>query len=98
MLLLDDPVQHIDDFRALQLVEVLAALRVDGRQIVCAVEDPALADLLCRRLHSTQTTEGRRLDVDLGPNGSNVVIGETDIAPLPVGVLRRNGGLHVVGD
>ena len=37
-LLLDDPVQHIDDFRALQLVEVLAALRVEGRQIVCAVE------------------------------------------------------------
>ncbi len=98
MLVLDDPVQHIDDFRALQLMEVLAALRVDGRQIVCAVEDPALADLLCRRLHSTQTTEGRRLDVDLGPKGSNVVIGETDIAPLPVGVLRRNGGLHVVGD
>lgn len=32
-LLLDDPVQHIDDFRALHLVEVLAALRLDGRQI-----------------------------------------------------------------
>lgn len=49
-LLLDDPVQHIDDFRALHLVELLAAVGRDHRQIVCAVEDSALADLLTRRL------------------------------------------------
>ena len=97
-LLLDDPVQHIDDFRALQLVEVLAALRVDGRQIICAVEDPALADLLCRRLHSTPSQSGRRIDIDLGPKGSNVLVNETEIAPMPVGVLRRDGGLQVVGN
>ena len=97
-LLLDDPVQHIDDFRALQLVEVLAALRVDGRQIICAVEDPALADLLCRRLHSTPSQSGRRIDIDLGPKGSNVLVSETEIAPMPVGVLRRDGGLQVVGN
>jgi DNA repair exonuclease SbcCD ATPase subunit len=97
-LLLDDPVQHIDDFRALQLVEVLAALRVDGRQVICAVEDPALADLLCRRLHSTPSQSGRRIDIDLGPKGSNVLVSETEIAPMPVGVLRRDGGLQVVGD
>tara|TARA_R100000365_G_C2748676_1_gene81188 strand:+ start:50 stop:1333 length:1284 start_codon:yes stop_codon:yes gene_type:complete len=97
-LLLDDPVQHIDDFRALQLVEVLAALRVDGHQIICAVEDPALADLLCRRLHSTPTQGGRRVDIDLGPKGSNVLVSAIEIAPMPVGVLRRNGGLQVVGD
>lgn len=97
-LLLDDPVQHIDDFRALQLVEVLAALRVDGRQIICAVEDPSLADLLCRRLHSTPSQGGRRIDIDLGPEGSNVLVNETEIAPMPVGVLRRDGGLQVVGD
>jgi chromosome segregation protein len=36
-LLMDDPVQHIDDFRALHLIEVLAALRLGGRQVVCAV-------------------------------------------------------------
>ncbi|MDD9732300.1 AAA family ATPase [Mameliella sp. AT18] len=97
-LLLDDPVQHIDDFRALQLVEVLAALRVDERQIICAVEDPALADLLCRRLHSTPSQSGRRIDIDLGPKGSNVLVNETEIAPMPVGVLRRDGGLQVVGN
>ena len=90
-LILDDPVQHIDDFRALQLVEVIAALLTDGRQIICAVEDPALADLLCRRLHSTPTQNGRCLNIDFGSNGANVIIEESDIAPLPVGVLRRKG-------
>ena len=30
-LLMDDPVQHIDDFRALHLIEVLAALRLGGK-------------------------------------------------------------------
>ncbi len=87
-LLLDDPVQHIDDFRALHLVEVLAALRLDGRQIICAVEDPALADLLCRRLVSTSTEGGRRLDIDLGPLGATRVVIDREINPMPVGVLR----------
>jgi chromosome segregation protein len=87
-LLLDDPVQHIDDFRALHLVEVLAALRFDGRQIICAVEDPALADLLCRRLVSTSTEGGRRLDIDVGPLGATSVVIDQEIHPMPVGVLR----------
>jgi len=87
-LLLDDPVQHIDDFRALHLVEVLAALRLDGRQIICAVEDSALADLLCRRLVSTSTEGGRRLDIDLGPLGATSVVIDQEVYPMPVGVLR----------
>lgn len=87
-LLLDDPVQHIDDFRALHLVEVLAALRLEGRQIICAVEDPALADLLCRRLVSTSTEGGRRLDIDLGSLGATSVVVDQEINPMPVGVLR----------
>lgn len=87
-LLLDDPVQHIDDFRALHLVEVLAALRLDGRQIICAVEDSALADLLCRRLVSTATEGGRRLDIDIGPLGATSVVEDQEIHPMPIGVLR----------
>lgn len=87
-LLLDDPVQHIDDFRALHLVEVLAALRSDERQIICAVEDPALADLLCRRLVSTTTEGGRRLDIDLGSLGAASVVVDQEIYPMPAGVLR----------
>jgi chromosome segregation protein len=45
------------------LVETLAALRMLGRQIVCTVEDPALADLLCRRLRSNSNESGMRIDL-----------------------------------
>ncbi|WP_024897862.1 AAA family ATPase [Brucella rhizosphaerae] len=95
-LLLDDPVQHIDDFRALHLVEVLAALRHDRHQIICAVEDPALADLLCRRLISTSAEPGRRYDIDLGPEGATSVLTYRDIPPMPVRVLRSE--FQVVGE
>jgi chromosome segregation protein len=44
MKLLDDPVQHIDDYRALNLVEILAAIRRTGRQVIVSVEDTALAN------------------------------------------------------
>jgi len=88
-LLLDDPVQHIDDFRALHLVEVLAAFRHGGRQIVCAVEDEALADLLCRRLLSSTEAGGRRYTIDTGPDGSAGILEAVDIQPLPAGVLRN---------
>ena len=88
-LILDDPVQHIDDYRSLQLVEVLVALRLDGRQIICAVEDTALADLLCRRLLSTPTEIGCRLDIGLGPHGKVEITQNVEIPPLPVQVLRQ---------
>jgi chromosome segregation protein len=52
-LVLDDPVQHVDDFRAVHLVETLAAIRTMDYQLICSVEDDALADLLGRRLRST---------------------------------------------
>jgi chromosome segregation protein len=87
-LLLDDPVQHIDDFRALHLIEVLAAFRLDGRQIVCAVEDPALAELLCRRLLSTSDATGKRYDIDIGQSGATTVVADIDVPPMPIGVLR----------
>ncbi|MES2434876.1 MAG: hypothetical protein V4586_13770 [Pseudomonadota bacterium] len=51
-ILLDDPVQHVDDFRTVHLAEVLAQLCASGRQVICAVEDSALDDLMCRRLPS----------------------------------------------
>lgn len=96
-LLLDDPVQHIDDFRALHLIEVLAALRLDGRQIVCAVEDSALAELLCRRLLSTSDALGRRYDIDIGQDGAATIVSDLEVPPMPVGVLRSRSGIHVVG-
>lgn len=95
-LLLDDPVQHIDDFRALHLIEVLAALRSEGRQIVCAVEDPALADLLCRRLLSTPNERGQRYDLDIGSNGATTITTESEVPPMPAGVLRSRSGVQAV--
>ena len=44
-ILLDDPVQHVDDYRAVHVAELCAQLANEGRQIICAVEDAALADL-----------------------------------------------------
>jgi len=95
-LILDDPVQHIDDFRALHLVEVLSSLRQAGRQVVIAVEDEALADLLCRRLLSTDEQIGRRYVIDYGEQGAADVASKQDVAPMATGVLRRFDGIQAV--
>lgn len=92
-LVLDDPVQHIDDFRALHFVEILAAFRLAGQQIVCTVEDQALASLLCRRLLSTAEQLGRYYEIDLtGPDGVAAVVNEVNIPPLPNDVLQSGAG------
>lgn len=88
-LLLDDPVQHIDDYRALNLVEVLAAIRHTGRQIVVAVEDPALADLLCRRLRGSGSEIGRRFSLTTDNGGSVAIESQSEVYPLPTDVLRE---------
>lgn len=87
-LLLDDPVQHIDDYRALNLVEVLSAVRKTGRQVIVAVEDPALADVLCRRLRSTPAEAGRRFEFATAKNGSASIERQIDIFPLSRQVLQ----------
>lgn len=63
-LVLDDPVQHVDDYRAVHLVELLAALRRDGHQIICTIEDSSLAGLLTRRLAGAEADSGRRYDLN----------------------------------
>jgi hypothetical protein len=57
------PAEDRYDYRALNLVEVLAAIRRSGRQVIIAVEDAALADLLCRRLRSSVGEIGRRFEL-----------------------------------
>ena len=86
--MLDDPVQHIDDFRALNLVEVLTAIRKLNRQVVVAVEDPLLADLLCRRLRSTPDEGGKRYDLAVDAAGSAAIASAVEIRPLPARVLE----------
>jgi len=86
-IMLDDPVQHIDDFRALHLVELLSAIRRSGRQIICSVEDPALADLLCRRLYSKDDEIGSLITLKYTV-GEGVDLSEKkEISPLPKRVL-----------
>lgn len=87
-LILDDPVQHIDDFRAVHLAEVLALLHGAGHQIICAVEDPALANLLCRRLPYSYDSEG--LHIKLGENERGVlsVLEKTIITSSGTSILQ----------
>jgi chromosome segregation protein len=87
-LLLDDPIQHIDDYRALNLVEVLSAVRRTGRQILIAVEDTALADVLCRRLRSSVRDMGRRFDLRISETGTAEVQEVQDIYPMPLDALQ----------
>jgi chromosome segregation protein len=80
--LLDDPVQHIDDFRTVHLAELLAKLVAEDRQVVCAVEDAALADLLCRRLPIKASGSATR--VSLGPDdeGALTKLAHQTLTPL----------------
>ncbi len=89
-LVLDDPVQHSDDYRALHLVETLAALRMTGRQIICTVEDPALADLLCRRLRPTPQAGGLRIDLGYAPGEGIHIEKVVRIEPFPQRVLAAS--------
>jgi len=61
----------------------LAQLSAAGKQIICAVEDPELADLLCRRLPISGPGQGSR--ITLGSDGEGVLtkLLEQDLAPLP---------------
>jgi DNA repair exonuclease SbcCD ATPase subunit len=86
-LVLDDPVQHVDDFRALHLVEVLSAIRIAGYQLICAVEDPELADLLCRRLRSSWVSPGARVDLDADAVSGSRVVKWSPVHPLPSRVI-----------
>ena len=84
-LILDDPMQHVDDYRALHLAEVLCSIRRSGRQVICAVEDSSLANLLARRLATFESQGGdiAELAYELG-SGCAVKSRET----LPALTLR----------
>lgn len=82
-LILDDPVQHIDDYRALHLVEVLAAIRRAGQQVICAVEDEALAQLMCRRIRTGVDGEGALVHM-VYRSGDGAGIERTTVVPSAV--------------
>lgn len=81
-ILLDDPVQHVDDFKTVHLAEVLAYLCQTGRQIICAVEDSALADLMSRRLPTSAAAPGMHTKLGNDSDGALSVTGAQAIAPM----------------
>lgn len=96
-LILDDPVQHIDDFRALHLVEVLSVLSQAGKQIICAVEDSALAELLSRRLLSTTNASGTRCDLAFSSDGFVTLQRSVRVEPMLRGALSSARPLAAAG-
>lgn len=86
-LVLDDPVQHVDDYRALHLTEVLAAVRRTGQQIICTVEDRALAELLARRLRSDFDDSGSVIELAYRPGDGAGVASIRALTPLARQVL-----------
>ena len=86
-LVLDDPVQHVDDYRVLHLTEVLAAVRRTGHQIVCTVEDRALAELLARRLRSDFDDQGAVIQLSYQPGDGAQIEQVRTLAPLTRQVL-----------
>lgn len=86
-LILDDPVQHIDDYRALHLTEVLAAVRKTGRQVVCTVEDESLAKLLARRLRSDGVSGGCLVRMAYSSQDGVHVESVQPVPPLPRSIL-----------
>ena len=86
-IMLDDPVQHVDDFRTVNLAEVLAQLVASDRQVIVAVEDAALADLLCRRMPVATPGAALRLTLGLDMEGTSALIGRRELAPLKRTIL-----------
>jgi chromosome segregation protein len=86
-LVLDDPVQHIDDYRALHFAEVLSSIRQLGHQVICTVQDSALADLLCRRLRSANLGDGVKIEMQYEPGMGATLKSVQSIEPLPERVL-----------
>lgn len=88
--LLDDPVQHIDDFRAVHLAEVLSTLSAEGNQVICAVEDQALAELLCRRLPSSYNSTGLHIRLGENERGALSVLDATEVTSSGTAILERH--------
>lgn len=86
-LVLDDPVQHIDDYRALRFTEVLSSIRQMGHQIICTVEDPELAELLCRRLRSISLGDAMMIELEYEPGAGARIKRLRTISPLPERLL-----------
>ena len=73
--------------QVVNLAEVLAQLVTAGRQVIVAVEDAALADLLCRRMPVTAPAAAARLTLGLDAERMSALIDKRELAPLKRAVL-----------
>ena len=94
--MLDDPVQHVDDFRSLNLVELLSSIRASGKQIICCIEDEALADLMSRRLPSDAEENGVKITLRSGQTSPVPTIERFDVPPSQAGVFRNRTNIQMV--
>lgn len=95
-LLLDDPVQHIDDFRSVHLAELLGQLVREKKQVICAVEDPALAELLCRKMPVLKPGSAKRITLGVNEMGRTDTLSQYDLTSMQANVLQNNtSGLAV---
>ena len=89
-LMLDDPVQHVDDYRAVNLVELLAAIAGTGRQVICTVEDSGLADLMGRRMTASTARDGKRFDLEYDVSNGSSLLSSRELFPPIARVLRES--------
>jgi exonuclease SbcC len=79
LLILDDPIQNMDDLHVVQLANLLREIRQKARrQLILAVHERALFDYLCLELGPT-TSEANLLTVELacGSSGKELTIHST---------------------
>ncbi len=74
--------QHVDDYRALHLAEVLGSIRRSGKQILCAVEDRSLANLLARRLATSESENGSLVQLTYELGKGSIVAAVEDLPSL----------------
>jgi len=86
-IVLDDPVQHVDDYRALHLTETLASIRSTGRQVICTVEDESLGKLLARRLRADRDGGGAIVRMAYSARDGVHVESRSPVPPLSAAVL-----------
>lgn len=75
VILLDDPVQNMDDVHVTQLASLLRAIRDNGRQVVLSVHDKALFEYL--KIELGPTREGETLvtvKLNKDTSGQNTII------------------------
>ena len=81
----------------MHLAEVIAQLVAEGRQVICAVEDAALADLFCRRLPINQPGEAKRLTLGSDEDGALAKLSERELPPLIARSLLAPGEQMIAG-